>query len=111
MNYESLSKVLSHALRHEPWVYELELDDDGWVEVEQVLQVLQEENMGYPQIRKADIEKMIELSDKKRHEIVGSKIRAIYGHSVKGKFHAEKAEPPEILYHGTSGIARKKWTI
>ncbi len=26
---DELSKVLSHALRHEPWLYELELDDEG----------------------------------------------------------------------------------
>ena len=27
----ALSRVVSHALRHEPWLYELELDEDGWV--------------------------------------------------------------------------------
>jgi putative RNA 2'-phosphotransferase len=27
---EELSEVFSHALRHEPWLYELELDDEGW---------------------------------------------------------------------------------
>ena len=32
-----LSKTVSHALRHEPWLYELELDDDGWVSVEAML--------------------------------------------------------------------------
>lgn len=30
MDVEVLSKILSHALRHEPWVYELELDDGDW---------------------------------------------------------------------------------
>jgi putative RNA 2'-phosphotransferase len=29
----TLGRVLSHALRHEPWLYELELDADGWVAV------------------------------------------------------------------------------
>lgn len=32
-----LSRAVSHALRHEPWLYELELDDEGWVPVDQVL--------------------------------------------------------------------------
>lgn len=25
-----LSRAVSHALRHEPWLYELELDGEGW---------------------------------------------------------------------------------
>ena len=28
-----ISRVVSHALRHEPWLYELELDAEGWTEV------------------------------------------------------------------------------
>jgi len=34
-----LSKEISYALRHAPWEYELELDDNGWVSVEQLLTV------------------------------------------------------------------------
>lgn len=37
-----LSRAVSHALRHEPWLYELELDDEGWVPVEQLLTALRE---------------------------------------------------------------------
>lgn len=32
-----LSRVVSHALRHEPWLYELGLDDEGSVPIEQLL--------------------------------------------------------------------------
>jgi|GEM_PF-3215192 len=35
-----LSKTISHALRHEPWLYELELDDEGWVDLEILLAAL-----------------------------------------------------------------------
>jgi len=28
-----LSKTVAHALRHEPWLYELELDEEGWTPV------------------------------------------------------------------------------
>ena len=40
MDFERLSKVISHALRHEPWLYELELDKSGWVLLDQLLQDL-----------------------------------------------------------------------
>ena len=42
-DYVGLSRVLSHALRHEPWLYELELDADGSTAVEAVLAALREE--------------------------------------------------------------------
>jgi len=37
MKYEELSKEVSYALRHAPWEYELEMDTEGWVSIEQLL--------------------------------------------------------------------------
>jgi len=35
--YSELSKIVSHILRHKPWLYELELDESGWVALEFLL--------------------------------------------------------------------------
>jgi putative RNA 2'-phosphotransferase len=43
MNYVNLSKAMSYALRHAPWEYELELDEHGWVNVEQLIYSFNEE--------------------------------------------------------------------
>ena len=32
MDYTKLSKEISYALRHAPWEYELELDEEGFVQ-------------------------------------------------------------------------------
>lgn len=95
-----LSKTISHALRHEPWVYELELDDEGWVSILQLLSSLRSMD-GLDAVEQSDIEDMIMASSKQRHEITGDRIRAIYGHSVPGKLTRMPAKPPAILYHGT----------
>ena len=29
-----LSKEIAYALRHAPWEYELEIDNEGWVSIE-----------------------------------------------------------------------------
>jgi putative RNA 2'-phosphotransferase len=50
---------------------------------------------------------MIESSSKRRHEVVGDRIRALYGHSVPGKLRRERAAPPAALFHGTSPDAAK----
>lgn len=101
INYLQLSKEISYALRHAPWEYELELDNNGWVSVKQLLIALKE-NSKWESVTIGDLEHIIESSDKKRHELVNGRIRALYGHSVPMKILKESAEPPVLLFHGTA---------
>lgn len=97
---EALSKEVSYALRHAPWEYELEMDEEGWVLVAQLLDALQKAPK-WKDVTEADLHEMIETSEKKRHEIKDGKIKAFYGHSVPMKILKEEKMPPDILYHGT----------
>jgi putative RNA 2'-phosphotransferase len=99
-----LSKTVSHALRHEPWVYELELDDAGWVPVDDLLRSLRDMRR-WRHVERDDLTRMIESSVKRRYEIDGDRIRALYGHSVPGRIAMVRADPPEVLFHGTSPVA------
>lgn len=99
--YTKLSKEISYALRHAPWEYELEMDEEGWVPVEQLLDDLHRVS-DWKDVTQADIQKMIDVSDKKRHEIIGRRIRAFYGHSIPMKISKTQSIPPEVLYHGTA---------
>ena len=40
MDDQALSKEISYALRHAPWEYELEMDEEGAVPVVQLLDAL-----------------------------------------------------------------------
>lgn len=102
MSRERLSQLVSHALRHEPWLYELELDDDGWVLVEALLAAIQEQGPRWVQVDRAALIEMIASSTKRRHEIDGERVRALYGHSVPGRVAKIEADPPAVLFHGTS---------
>ena len=75
INFNELSKIISHALRHQPSLYNLKLDKDGWVDVGLLIASLKNRDEKYIDLSIEDIEKMIELSQKKRHEITGNKIR------------------------------------
>jgi putative RNA 2'-phosphotransferase len=101
IDYRDLSKICSHALRHEPWLYELELDEAGWVPVEAMLSALRVERPDWT-VSEADLVEMIARSDKKRHEVAAGRIRALYGHSTPQKLLKQPAEPPAVLYHGTA---------
>jgi putative RNA 2'-phosphotransferase len=97
-----LSRSVSHALRHEPWLYELELDDEGWAPVESVLAALRKQGQEWASLSESDLAQMIAASEKRRHEMKGGRIRAIYGHSVPGKLKRTAAIPPDVLFHGTA---------
>lgn len=102
MDYVALSKEVSYALRHAPWEYELELDEKGFVPVEQLLAALNESSGWERPITVDDLNEVIRTSEKKRHEIAGGKIRALYGHTIPQRIAKEAAEPPAVLYHGTA---------
>ncbi|WP_218080302.1 RNA 2'-phosphotransferase [Anthocerotibacter panamensis] len=97
-----LSKTISHALRHEPWLYELEIDNEGWVLVETLLSSLRAERTEWSSLGVADLEKLLTFFDKKRFELKNEKIRALYGHSIPKKLLKQPALPPITLYHGTA---------
>ncbi len=105
MRDEDLSREISYALRHAPWEYELEMDEEGWVPVEQLLDALHRTEK-WSNISEKDLKDMIERSEKKRHELADGKIRAFYGHSIPQKILKVEKTPPNVLYHGT---ARRFW--
>ena len=102
MNYVLLSKIISHALRHEPEKYDLALKENGWVSIEALISGIRAICPEYNEIERQHIEKAVKSSGKKRHEIKEDEIRAIYGHSKQVELNQTSTAPPETLYHGTT---------
>lgn len=105
MEYERLSRTVAHALRHEPWLYELEVDEEGWAPLDQLVDALRRDRPGWSDLEVDDLEEMIRRSDRRRYEIRGRRIRALYGHSLPEELEKEPAEPPASLFHGTDPAA------
>jgi len=99
-----LSKFLALILRHQPERFALEMDDEGWASLPEVMEILR----GLPNFRwatRADVMAFVEEgagSDKRRFQVEGKRIRARYGHSIAQPIIYEPCTPPPILYHGTS---------
>lgn len=100
MDYVQLSRVISHALRHAPQDYGLILDESGWVPIDALLAALKS-RPEFSSVVVDDLHKIISSSDKKRHEICGGRVRAVYGHSLPDKIAMTPSQPPAYLYHGT----------
>lgn len=101
-----LSKFLAVVLRHSPEEFDIKLDDQGYAPLDAVWSVIQGKYKKRFEI--VDLESIVsgDSRGKKRYEIVGEQIRAMYGHS-KPKVVYPACEPPEMLYHGTNSTAIK----
>ncbi len=108
MDYVKLSKTISYILRHHPEDYNLELDSNGFVDVNLLLDSINAKKEFNKKITIADLNHILSTSDKKRWEIVGNKIRAYYGHSIVQEIKHEVKIPPNVLYHGTTSDAADK---
>jgi len=99
---KALSRSVAHALRHEPWLYELELDETGAVAVADLIAGLKRERPDWRDLVPADLDTMLATASKTRFAIEHGRIRAIYGHSLPQRLERIAAAPPAILFHGTS---------
>ena len=95
------SKFLSYVLRHHPQAININLDAQGWVDIDTLLKAIQQSG------RKVNLELLQEVvftNDKQRFAFSadGKKIRANQGHSVEVDLALKPQLPPQILYHGTA---------
>lgn len=101
---EKLIRFMSLLLRHRPGDFGLKVDEQGYADLGELIQVLEENFKGFAL---EDLEEILR-GEKERFEVFGPRIRARYGHSFTLDLRASKKEPPEVLYHGTHPSLREK---
>ncbi|MEO7045196.1 MAG: RNA 2'-phosphotransferase [Ferruginibacter sp.] len=95
-----LSKLLSYILRHKPEEYGIVLDENGYTNVDELINKLNAHNEN---ISLEILQHIVNANNKKRFAFNDdlSKIRASQGHSVDVELGYTEEQPPAILYHGT----------
>ncbi len=104
-----LSKLMSALLRHIPHEAGLQLDREGWVGVDELVEAIRTKwrnRDAYQWVRREDVLAVALLDPKGRFQLSHDmkKIRASYGHSVRvdvGYQPLGVNELPRVLYHGT----------
>jgi putative RNA 2'-phosphotransferase len=96
-----ISKFLSLVLRHRPEQIGLTLDAQGWADIEELIKKALEAGVI---LDRPSLREVVEHAEKKRFSFSedGKAIRANYGHSIPISLGDEYAEPPVLLYHGTT---------
>ena len=96
----NISKFLSLVLRHHPERISIELDQNGWTDVNILIENTNKHGI------KFDLEilkHVVEKNSKKRFAFnhTFNKIRASQGHSLEINLGYTNQRPPKILFHGT----------
>lgn len=101
MDIIALSKFLSYVLRHHPEAIGLDLDDNGWAKLSELVEKAQQSGKD---IDRNIIRRIMQNSSKQRFILSSDRkyIRAGYGHSIDVDLQLKPKEPPEKLYHGTA---------
>ena len=95
-----ISKFLSLVLRHKPELIGIHLDQNGWTDVDILLE---KSSIHEVTIDKETLQHVVETNSKKRFAFNENldKIRASQGHTVNIDLGYASHKPPEMLYHGT----------
>jgi putative RNA 2'-phosphotransferase len=98
---KKISKFLSYILRHHPELIDLNLDEKGWANVNEIIAKSANDNQGFTF---DELNEIVETNDKKRFVFNEDKtrIRANQGHSIGIDLNLKPQQPPELLYHGTA---------
>jgi len=98
---DDLSKYISRVLRHRPQDANLQLDERGWANVEELLGGM---NAAGREIDREILKEIVRTDKKQRYSFNEDEtlIRANQGHSVPVDVELTEQEPPEYLYHGTA---------
>jgi putative RNA 2'-phosphotransferase len=96
-----ISKFLSLVLRHQPETIGIQLDQNGWTDVNGLIE--RANNYGVKFDRET-LNHIVSTNSKKRFAFNDTldKIRASQGHSIDIELGYKNEKPPEILFHGTA---------
>lgn len=99
--HDQISKLLSLVLRHQPEAIGLTLDEQGWADVDDLLQRLADQ--GKPVTREC-LAEVVATNAKQRFRLSddGQRIRANQGHSLAVLLDLTPLTPPATLFHGTA---------
>lgn len=95
-----ISKFLSLVLRHQPETIGIQLDQNGWTDVAELIEKASHHGMKFD---RETLNLIVETNPKKRFAFNNTleRIRASQGHSVEIELGYTNQKPPEILFHGT----------
>lgn len=97
----NLSRFISYVLRHNPDAAGIKLSENGWADVNELLDGI---NKTGRKINFETLKTIVDKDNKRRFSFNDdmTKIRANQGHSINVQVEMAERIPPDVLYHGTA---------
>jgi putative RNA 2'-phosphotransferase len=99
---EKLSRTLSGILRHFPQHFSVQMDEHGWVDIEELAFATSKKRKQLHWVRPRHVIAIATTDPKGRYEIGDDKIRATYGHSFEVDLDRPIDNLPDKLYYSCS---------
>jgi len=97
---EKLGRTIAGILRHGR--FELSMDDQGFVDLRDVISAIKGSNKRMHWLRPHHIIALIETDPKGRYQVSGDTVRATYGHTIPLDLNLPTDDVPEVLFYPTT---------
>lgn len=100
---ESLGRIMAGILRHFPERFNLEMDEDGYVDIYKLVSAIKRKRGDRMRwLRPTHIIGLVETDPKGRYQVDNNHVRATYGHSIPLSMNLPTNNIPERLYYPTN---------
>jgi len=97
---ERLGRSLAGILRHGR--FELTMDDQGFVDMRDIVGVVKENNPRMHWLRPHHIVALVDTDPKGRYQVSGNVVKATYGHTIELDMALNTENVPDYLYYPTA---------
>src|SRR6185436_18739174 len=95
---ERLSRFLALVLRHRALMFDLPMDEEGFVPIDDILDLMAERQRSLDWVEPEHIETLAQNQGRQRFEVRDDRVRATYGHSFSRPIFYPAVEPPDQLF-------------
>lgn len=102
MSTEEMDKVgrtMAGILRHFPERFELEMDEQGFVSLREMVSAMRDNNRRMHWLRTHHVIALVESDPKGRYQVSGDSVRATYGHTKELDLRHPSDNIPDELYY------------
>jgi putative RNA 2'-phosphotransferase len=99
---DKLGRMMAGILRHFPEKFNLEIDEEGWVDLIAFINAIRRRQSTFHWLRQHHIQAVVDTDPKERYQIEDNLIRATYGHSLNVEPDLPTENIPDLLYYPTT---------
>jgi len=94
-----LGKTLAGILRHFPERYGLDIDEHGWLDLNEIVTAIKVRHDKFRFLKTHHIMGLVQTDPKGRYQFQEGRLRATYGHSLDLDLDLPAGDIPEVLYY------------